>query len=1608
MQTRRNGFFALGMLFLLIAAPWFEAQADTLGPARHGVWRQPSNDATPQKTTGHTVSWFLEFTEDVVIDDDNDSSTPVDWGEVFFLKKHRDFPTTGDPWSESGTVSGRKDGSDSKYVITFTNFGDLENTDNPSTGAKLAFGTRAGNARWTLNYILDLAGNRYRPQWVFGGSQTRERAMRNGHYLVDNVHPKLTITGFPAATNARDPQVTFTFHEDVTGFAFDDISGSSNNGTFSEFRKTSDRVWTAKLAFAREGAVTVSVGANAAKDGFDNNSLAGSLSATVDWTAPRVTSVVRQEPTDYRTGANTLKWRVTFNEEVTGVAAGDFAVSGTSAGLSVAAVPNSSGRQYDVTASGGDVACFAGEVRLSFKQGYTITDVAGNALTNSTPTGSIKDTYMLENTDPSLVSILRTTRQHATPVKYETNAESVFWRLTFSERVKGIEWQDFFLSGTDSVTGKALFSGTGAWGIDDTGGTQYLVHGTGGDVSTFNGVVTLNIRTSHGIKDVENCVLTSRTPTGVNEHSFLLDRIRPTLTISGVPPVANGAFTATLRFNEVVEGFEVGDIDATNATLSSFTATTEGQEWTVDVTPSADFQLAVKRDRARDAAGNGNAANDGSGASGTFGGVTVSPESLAMDEGSSKTFTVVLDGEPTGDVEVALTSDNEDVTLDEKTLTFTTANWNSAQTVTVSAAEDDADVEADFATVTANPSGGGYDAVVDESVNVTVTDNDAAGAGMTVSPRSLALSEGSSGSFRVVLNAVPKGNVAVALTSNNGAVAPNPETLTFTTANWNVAQTVTVQALEDADAAPERATVTVAPSGGGYDAVANATVAVTVTDNDAPGAGMTVSPQSLALSEGASGSFRVELNAVPIGDVAVALTSNYGAVAPTPGTLTFTTANWNVAQTVTVQALEDADADNDSATVTVDPSGGGYDAVADETVAVTVTDNDTAGAGVTVVPASLAMEEGETGTFTVVLDVEPMGTVVVMLASNHEQVTLEPESLTFTTSNWDVAQTVTVSALEDVNTVTDNAMLMVDPSGGGYDVVGEQTVPTTVADNDEPLALAVIAHQTYRQHREIEAWTLPAATGGGGGELTYGLTPALPAGLVFEAATRQLSGIPTVAQGATIYSYSVTGADGSVVSRVFQMTVLEGPKPPTEEERQVVTATLVDVAQSALAGVSEAMRGRFGGPGCVTAVTLAGEEVKPEAAETAAGTQAHEQQQGEHGLEPKEALGTSAFQWSPECEGAQDRAGQWTLWGRGDVREFGGDVDQGSYEGTHWGGWIGVDRQLGEGLIAGAALSQGFGRVKLDVGEGSAKLRTELTAAWPYVRAETEEGGVLQVVLGAGRGTVSYDHVEREEEKADLEVMVGSLSGTRQIWSRDGMTLWATGEGGMVQAKTSGTEGEALAGLRGEGWRLRGGMEGSYQALRLGDSGAALTPHGSLMVTHDGGDGVSGTGLELSAGARVETGNPRFGLSATAHWLALYSGARDHDWGGSVEALWRADARGRGLSFKLAPTWGIQSGSTSAEVSEASDVFASLEDRFDSGAALTSRLGYGVAMEGRGTLTPFLEASLGGGGDGWRRMSAGAELEWQPGVAAAVVGERAHDTDGAGDSRLRIDLRVRF
>ena len=267
-------------------------------------------------------------------------------------------------------------------------------------------------------------------------------------------------------------------------------------------------------------------------------------------------------------------------------------------------------------------------------------------------------------------------------------------------------------------------------------------------------------------------------------------------------------------------------------------------------------------------------------------GVTIAPTTLTVAEGGEQTYTVKLNSEPAGTVVVAIDSGNgaaAPITVSELSLSFDSTTWSTAQTVTVTATEDD-DALGGTRTLTHAVSGYG---TVTSAADVTVTVSDDDTAGVTITPTTLAVTEGGEQTYTVVLDTAPAGAVTVAVTLGSGATAPitvTPTSLSFDSTTWSTAQTVTVMADQDDDALGGTRTLTHMVTN--YPTVTSAAdVTVTVSDNDT--AGVTITPTTLAVTEGGEQTYTVVLDTAPAGAVTVAVTLGSGATAPITVTRAF-------------------------------------------------------------------------------------------------------------------------------------------------------------------------------------------------------------------------------------------------------------------------------------------------------------------------------------------------------------------------------------------------------------------------------------------------------------------------------------------------------------------------------------------------------------------------------------------------------------------------------------------------------------------------------------------------------------------------------------------------
>ncbi len=413
-------------------------------------------------------------------------------------------------------------------------------------------------------------------------------------------------------------------------------------------------------------------------------------------------------------------------------------------------------------------------------------------------------------------------------------------------------------------------------------------------------------------------------------------------------------------------------------------------------------------------------------------GITVTPTSglTTTEAGGTATFTVVLNSQPTADVTIGVSSnDTTEGTVSAASVTFTSANWNTPQTITVTGvtdAIDDGNVAYSILTSEAVSGDPNYDALDASNVSVTNTDDDT--AGIIVTPTSgLITSEigGETPTFTVVLTSQPTANVVINLSSSDtteGIVSP--DSLTFTSANWNVPQTVTLFGANDVvDDGDIPYSIVTAPATSGDPAYSGMNASdVSATNIDSDVAGFFVNPISgLTTTEaGGTAHFTVVLNSQPSADVTIALSSsNPSEGTVSPASLTFTSDNWNIPQTVDVTGVNDPFDDGDiaytivtAAAISADP---GYNGLNPFDVTVLNVDNDTAGITVSPTFGLTTTESGGTATFTIVLNSQPTADVTIGLSSsNTSEGTVSPASVTFTTANWNTPQTVTVTGVNDL------------------------------------------------------------------------------------------------------------------------------------------------------------------------------------------------------------------------------------------------------------------------------------------------------------------------------------------------------------------------------------------------------------------------------------------------------------------------------------------------------------------------------------------------------------------------------------------------------------------
>ncbi|NLF39809.1 DNRLRE domain-containing protein [bacterium] len=249
-------------------------------------------------------------------------------------------------------------------------------------------------------------------------------------------------------------------------------------------------------------------------------------------------------------------------------------------------------------------------------------------------------------------------------------------------------------------------------------------------------------------------------------------------------------------------------------------------------------------------------------------------------------------------VTVARASGDTDISLSTSMLVFTPETYAQWQTVMLGAAYD-----SDWLDGTAVVECYAAGAVTGR---VTAIERDAQRPRIVVSTNTIALTEGSNGTFLVRLDQPPTNGIVVSVTNTTPGSevrVSNAASLAFTPANFSTWQAVTLSVVHDVDAVSD--TSTLRCSATGLDPVD-----VTTIETDDDTLHIELANQVMRVPEGGGTSTWLRLSAKPLNAVTVVVNRANGDGSITIGAtsgLVFTTATFSNWQALALFAAEDAD-----------------------------------------------------------------------------------------------------------------------------------------------------------------------------------------------------------------------------------------------------------------------------------------------------------------------------------------------------------------------------------------------------------------------------------------------------------------------------------------------------------------------------------------------------------------------------------------------------------------------------------------------------------------------------------------------------------------------------
>ncbi|MBI5353886.1 MAG: hypothetical protein HZB50_14680 [Chloroflexi bacterium] len=400
-------------------------------------------------------------------------------------------------------------------------------------------GTGTGTIRLDVvddDSILDTVGNQ------LGGPDAGNGNYPSGEtYMVDKISP--TMGAFTATTPSK------SFNVPVTFTASDNVAVAGYLITTSATPPAADAagwVGTVPTSFTAPtvGGFTLYPWV---KDAAGNVSAVFASPRAIVVDLPIVVSITRSSVNP--TKGTSVKFTVVFNKIVTGVDKTDFALATTGISSPLISGVSGSGTTRLVTVSTGSGS---GTLQLTVKDNDSIKDSAGTPMGGAGTGNGIFTTgpaYTVDKTKPVVASIVR---KDAAPVL--TSDAVVYFTVTFSEPVTGVDKADFKLYTSNTATKPVITSVTA-----ESGSTYTVAVNTG--IGSGSRSLRLDLIANKTIKDLALNILTVSFKTG---QIYTVDKAPTVLSIvrSSTNPSSAATVKFTVKFSEAVTGVNSDDFSA--------------------------------------------------------------------------------------------------------------------------------------------------------------------------------------------------------------------------------------------------------------------------------------------------------------------------------------------------------------------------------------------------------------------------------------------------------------------------------------------------------------------------------------------------------------------------------------------------------------------------------------------------------------------------------------------------------------------------------------------------------------------------------------------------------------------------------------------------------------------------------------------------------------------------------------------------------------------------------------------------------------------------------------------------------------------------------------